>query len=265
MYQPAPTLRERAGPLAAVVLLHLAVGYAVLNLSGARDVIAESGDLSIFDVIVPPPPPDEPPPPPPPPQAAEQKPKPQQAAPEDEGAAAPVNIRSKATPVVAPKPRIVVPAPSPVVAAVAPGTGAAATQGAGEIVGPGTGAGGMGNGTGSGGTGGGSGGGGSGGAGGGGPPSRPQVVEATKLTSRDYPPGALRAWPRGGRVFVAVRVQLDGRATDCKINRSSGNPAIDADTCRLVMAKVRFIPARNERGRPYVDWYGYVQEPAGRW
>jgi protein TonB len=91
------------------------------------------------------------------------------------------------------------------------------------------------------------------------------VIEATKLTSRDYPREAIRAWPRNGRVFVAVRVQLDGRATDCKINRSSGNPGIDADTCRLVMAKVRFTPARDERGRPYVDWYGYVQEPSGRW
>jgi protein TonB len=91
------------------------------------------------------------------------------------------------------------------------------------------------------------------------------VIERTKLTSRDYPPEAIRAWPRGGRVFVAVRVQLDGRATDCKINRSSGSPGVDADTCRLVMAKVRFVPARDEQGRPYVDWYGYVQEPSGRW
>jgi hypothetical protein len=31
------------------------------------------------------------------------------------------------------------------------------------------------------------------------------------------------------------------------------------------MAKVRFTPARDEQGRPYVDWYGYVQQPAGRW
>jgi len=82
---------------------------------------------------------------------------------------------------------------------------------------------------------------------------------------RDYPPGAARAWPRDGRVFVAVRVQLDGRATDCKVNRSSGNPAIDADTCRLVEAKVRFTPARDRLGRPFVDWYGYVQAPSGRW
>jgi protein TonB len=258
MYQPTPTLRERAGPLAAVLLIHAAIGYALLNLSGAGRELAERADLAIFDVIVPPPPLAEPPPPPPP---VEVRPEPLQAKPEEEGAAAPENIRSEATPVVAPKPRIVLPAPSPVVTAVKPAQGAGPTHGAGDVVGPGTGAGGTGTGTGSGGSGSGRGGGGVGG----GPPSRPLVVEATKLTSRDYPPAAIRAWPRGGRVFVAIRVQLDGRATDCKINRSSGNPGVDADTCRLVMEKVRFIPARDEQGRPYVDWYGYVQEPSGRW
>jgi len=255
MYQPSPTLRERAGPLAAVVLLHLGIGYALLNLSGAGAALAEQADLAIFDVILPPPPPQaEPPPPPPVERQAQEAPK------ETEGAAAPENIKSKATPVVAPAPRIQLPTPSPIVTAEKPSTGAEATTGAGEVVGPGTGAGGIGTGTGSGGAGNGSGGGGQGGS-----PSRPSVIDSTKLTSRDYPPGAIRAWPRGGRVFVAVRVQLDGRATDCKVNRSSGNPGVDADTCRLVMAKVRFTPARDERGRPYVDWYGYVQEPSGRW
>jgi protein TonB len=255
MYQPSPTLRERAGPLAAVVLLHLGIGYALLNLSGAGATLAEQADLAIFDVILPPPPPQaEPPPPPPVERQAQETPK------ETEGAAAPENIKSKATPVVAPAPRIQLPTPSPIVTAEKPSTGAEATTGAGEVVGPGTGAGGTGTGTGSGGAGNGSGGGGQGGS-----PSRPSVIDSTKLTSRDYPPGAIRAWPRGGRVFVAVRVQLDGRATDCKVNRSSGNPGVDADTCRLVMAKVRFTPARDERGRPYVDWYGYVQEPSGRW
>lgn len=257
MYQPTPTLRERAGPLAAVVLVHLAIGYALLNLSGAGQTLAERADLAIFDVILPTPPET---PPPPPPSAVDQRDQ-AKAKPKEEGAAAPENIRSAATPVVVPKPRIIVPAPSPIVAATTPGTGANATQGAGNVVGPGTGAGGVGNGTGSGGSGNGDGGGGRGG----GPPSRPMVVESTKLISRDYPPEAIRAWPRGGRVFVAVRVQLDGRATDCKINRSSGSQGVDADTCRLVMAKVRFVPARDEQGRPYVDWYGYVQEPAGRW
>jgi len=255
MYQPTPTFRDRAGPLAAVILIHLGIGYALLNLSGAGATLVDESALAIFDLFVPPPPP------PPPPPVIEQQREAQKAKPKkDEGAASPKNIQSKATPVVAPKPRIELPDVTPVIAATTPSTGAAATTGASDVVGPGTGAGGTGTGTGSGGSGSGSGGGGRGGV-----PSRPTVIESTKLTSRDYPPAAIRAWPRNGRVFVAVRVQLDGRATDCKVNRSSGSPGIDADTCRLVMAKVRFTPARDENGRPYVDWYGYVQEPSGRW
>lgn len=257
MYHPVPTLRERAVPLVAVLLIHVGIGYALLNLTGAGAELARRSDLEIFDVILPAPPP----PPPPPPPIVEQQPAAEQArAREKQGAASPKNIKSKATPVVAPKPRVQVPTKSAVVAATTPGAGANATSGASDARGPGTGAGGTGNGTGSGGSGDGIGGGGRGG-----PPSRPTVIESSKLNSSDYPLGAIRAWPRGARVDVAVRVQLDGRGTDCKVNRSSGNRGIDADTCRLVMAKVRFNPARDERGRPYVDWYGYRQEPAGRW
>lgn len=249
MYRPTTPPRERATTILAVVLIHAALGYALLNLSGSLRAPGREGALAVFDVA---------PPPPPPPPVIEKSPQPQPK--KDEGAASPPNIESKATPVVAPKPRVIIPAPPPIVASVTPNIGAAPTQGAAPVAGPGTGAGGSGTGTGSGGAGNGSGGGGSGGV-----DIRPTVIEQTKLVGRDYPPGAIEAWPRGGRVFVAVRVQLDGRATDCKINRSSGNPHIDADTCRLVMAKVRFNPARDRDGRPVVDWYGYVQEPAGRW
>ena len=250
MYRPTPTKSDRAVTIFAVVLIHAGLAYAFLNLSGSLRLIEDQADLQIFDIADPPPPP-----------IVEEIPEPDKAKPKkDEGAASAKNIESKATPVVAPKPRVIVPAKPPVVATPTPNTGAAPTQGASPVPGPGTGAGGSGTGTGSGGSGSGSGGGGTGGV-----EIRPTVVEQTKLTSRDYPPGAIRAWPRNGRVYVAVRVQLDGRATDCKINRSSGNPGIDADTCRLVMAKVRFNPARDPQGRPYIDWYGYIQEPVGRW
>jgi protein TonB len=250
MYQPSPTLRDRAGPLAVVLLLHLGIGYALLNLSGAGAKLAERADLTIFDVTVPPPPEAEPPPPPPP---VEQKP--QQAPKEKEGAAAPENIKSKATPVVAPTPRIVLPAPSPVVTAPKPSTGAAATTGAGDVVGPGTGAGGVGNGTGSGGAGSGSGGSGQGGEGG-----RPALV-SRGLTARDYPGSLRRQWPSGGRVLVIFDVQVNGRATGCKVHTSSGNPAIDQVTCSLVETRLRFRPAIDRQGVPYVEKYAYLQAP----
>jgi len=241
--------RDRAGAMIAVVAIHAGLAFAFLNLSGKLTERDGQEGLQVFDVREVPP---EPPP-------VVEQPEPEKAR-KMEGAAAPKNIESRASPVVAPKPRVVIPVQNPVIAAPVPNVGPDPSQGAAPVAGPGTGAGGAGTGTGSGGSGSGPGGGGFGGEG-----TRPTVVEQTKLTMRDYPPGAARAWPRNGRVFVAVRVQLDGRATDCKINRSSGNPRIDADTCRLVEAKVRFNPARDQQGRPYVEWYGYIQAPVGNW
>jgi protein TonB len=65
-------------------------------------------------------------------------------------------------------------------------------------------------------------------------------------------------------VFVAFRVQVNGTATNCRVDRSSGNPAIDAETCRLVQTQLRFRPAMNRRGEPVVAWYGYIQAEVGR-
>ena len=120
-----------------------------------------------------------------------------------------------------------------------------------------TGAGGVGTGTGSGGSGRGSGGGGSGGV-----ATRPSVVRG--ITNRDYPDDVSRYWPRGGAVFIAVRVLPNGRATDCKINRSIGIPAIDQWTCRLVEERAVFRPATDASGRPVAAWYGYIQREVGR-
>jgi protein TonB len=247
MYRPRPTPRDRATSIALVVAIHAGLAVALVNLSGeVREQLPEEV-IEIFEV-------GDPPPPPPP--VVEEIPEPEKAKPkEEEGAASARNIESRATPVVAPKPPIALPIPQPMPVTQTPNTGSERTQGASDVVGPGTGAGGQGTGTGSGGSGSGTGGGGTGIG------TRPTVIQSTTLTSRDYPRGLLRDWPRGGRVFVAVRVQLDGRATDCKVNRSAGDPRIDAETCRLVEQKVRFRPAVDGNGRPYVSWYGYVQAP----
>jgi protein TonB len=243
--------RDRTGAALAVVLVHGALALVLLNASGkVGELPSEAVPIETFDVIEPLPP--EPLQPPPPPKPAETD----NAAEAEEGAAAPPNIRSQATPVVLPEPAVQLPQARRMVASETPAQGAEATQGAAPVVGPGTGAGGTGTGTGSGGAGSGTGGGGGGQA-----PRSPSVIQSTTLTGRDYPRAVLRAWPRGGRTFVAVRVQLDGRATDCKVNRSSGNAVVDQWTCRLVEQQVRFRPATNERGEPYVAWYGYVQAP----
>ena len=256
MYRPTLTLRDRAGPLVVVVLIHLAIGYGLLHLSGVDVDLAGRADLSIFDVALEPPPP---PPPPPPPQPELERTKPEQQKPRKaEGAASPRNIESRATPVVAPEPRIIVPAPSPIVATTTPATGADSTLGASPVVGPGTGAGGTGTGTGSGGSGAGGGGGGYGLG-----ESRARLV-TPGLSRRDYPDGIYRRWPPRGAVFIILRVGPDGLPISCRVARSFGDGAIDAETCRLALARFRFEPGRDERGRPIADFVGYRQEDNGR-
>jgi len=243
MYQPQLTHRDRAVTIFMVVAIHLALAFALINLSPPiREALPEQV-VEMLSVTEPPPPPVV--------QLQEEK---EQAKPKrEEGAASAQNIESKATPVVLPKPRIQLPVPEPRPATQTPNTGNENTQGASNVIGPGTGAGGIGTGTGSGGSGNGSGGGGTGGI-----ATRPVVVRG--ITSRDYPAEVSRYWPRGGAVFIAVRVLPNGRATDCKINRSIGIPAIDQWTCKLVEERAVFRPATDVSGRPVAAWFGYVQQ-----
>jgi protein TonB len=246
MYEPRLTSRDRAATITMVLLIHGALAFALINLSPPiRETLPEEV-VEIFDVTETPPEP----------AVVEQLPEPQESQPErEEGAASARNIESQATPVVAPRPPVSLPIPPPIAVTQTPGQGSEPTQGASTVVGPGSGAGGVGTGTGSGGAGTGTGGGGAGGQG-----TRPTLITPS-LSRRDYPDEVASYWPRSPSAFVAVavRVQLDGRGTDCKINRSSGVPAIDQWTCRLVETRLRFRPATDDRGRPVVAWYGYVQ------
>ena len=239
------TARERATSIVLVAAVHAAILLAVLNASGVSVVPApDDPPITAFDVI-------EPPPPPPP---VEQTPAPRPR--EEEGEASPPALKRQATPVQAPEPVVPLPIPTPIPAAQKPAQGSQPTQGAAPVPGPGSGAGGQGNGTGAGGAGSGSGGGGAGGIGAG-----PRLASRPLSGRRDYPRFLLERWPTGARVLVAIRVQLDGRATDCRVNASSGVPEIDSETCRLVESRLRFRPARDLQGRPVVAWYGYVQQP----
>src|SRR3990170_8820698 len=152
MYRTDLNSRDKGGAMLGVVAIHAGLAFALLHMSGTIDVAHPERALEVFDLsdIKPPPPP-----PPPPPQEV-QKPKPK----EKEGGA-PANIKSEATPVVAPKPRIELPVTPPIAVTETPRQGAAPTQGAAAVRGPGTGAGGTGTGTGTG-SGAGSGGGGGG-------------------------------------------------------------------------------------------------------
>jgi periplasmic protein TonB len=160
-------------------------------------------------------------------------------APKREGAASPPNLKTKATEIVAPKPPVRMP-PPPIAAAPIQGIGAAPSAGAAPIAGPGTGAGGQGNGTGNGRSGNGEGGGGEG---------SPPIFLKGDLSDKDYPRRAAEAGA-GGTVSVLYTVETNGRATECRITRSSGNADLDEGTCALIEKRYRYRPATDERGRP---------------
>ena len=243
MYQQQLTRRDRALTAFMVVAIHVVLAFVLINISPAARQQLPEEVVDLLSITEPPPPP-----------VIELQPEKEQAKPKrEEGAASAKNIESKATPVVQPKPRIQLPVPEPRPATTTPNTGHQNTQGASNVIGPGTGAGGQGTGTGSGGSGSGSGGGGTGGI-----ATRPAVIRG--ITNRDFPDEVARYWPRGGAVFVAVRVLPNGRATDCKINKSIGVPAIDQWTCRLVEQRALFRPATDTSGRPVAAWFGYVQQ-----
>jgi protein TonB len=245
MYRSDLNTRDKTGAIAGVLAVHAALLFVLLHLSGRIDLADPQSVLRVFDVNeVPPPPPPQPETPKPAEQA--QKPK------EQEGAASPPNMKSQATPIVAPKPRIELPVPPPVAVTQSPNQGAAPTQGASSVAGPGTGAGGTGNGTGSGGSGTGSGGGGEGIA------TRAQLITPS-LRSRDYPSELRRRLTNGPPPFVMFTVEPNGRVSGCHIYQSSGDPAVDEMTCRLVTARFVYRPAYNRRGQPVASQMAYRQ------
>jgi TonB family protein len=72
------------------------------------------------------------------------------------------------------------------------------------------------------------------------------------FSSDDYPASAVRAREQGA---VGFRLDVDkaGRVAGCTITSSSGSPALDSATCRLLAARARFTPARDRKGRPVPD------------
>ncbi|KQM17289.1 hypothetical protein ASE73_09205 [Sphingomonas sp. Leaf24] len=220
--------RTKGTALAVTIGLHVLLGWALIVGLSVDIPRAAQGALATFDILPPPP---DPPPPPPVPQVVR--------AGRPEGRAAPPNIRSKATEIVATPPVVPLPVPPPIVTAPVAGPGRDASSGATDRVGPGTGAGGVGSGLGSGGTG--------DGDGGGGGNTPPEQIGGSLQGARLPPELAEDGFV--GTVEVDYVVEPDGRATDCRIRRSSGNRAIDIATCRQIERAFRFRPSRDGRGR----------------
>jgi len=158
---------------------------------------------------------------------------PTQAEKREEGAASPPNLRSKATEIVAP----------------VAGLGSDTSAGAAPVIGPGTGSGGQGEGL-----GGGNGGDGDGGGGG----TEAELVSNT-LRYKNLP-RALWDVKAAGMVTYRATLGVNGRLSDCRVTRSSGNAALDAATCALALRHAHFSPARNENGRKVADTALFEQE-----
>lgn len=222
--------RERAGGAAAAAALTLALGALLVAGLAVRAHVATADDgIALFRVA---------PDPPPPPEAIRAP----QRDTRPEGEAAPPNLTSRATQVVAPEPIVPLPLPPPPLpVAEKAADGTQTTSGAADIPGPGTGAGGQGDGFGAGGNG--------DGRGAGDPDATPPRWIRGDIRDSDYPEDLADAGI-GGRVTVLYLVETNGRVSDCDVVGSSGVPRLDALTCRLIRERFRFRPSRSGAGKP---------------
>jgi len=220
--------RDRIASAIATVLIEGLFLYIVLIGLTVGFPAQRTNDVDTFALL--------PPPPPPAPRRIPQHAKKSHR----EGAASPPNLRSKATPVIAPTPQVVLPLPPPPIAATPkPAVGSDRMSGASNRIGPGVGSGGIGNGTGSGGAGDGDGDGG----------ELPPRWRSGRIRDSDYPSFLADAQVQG-TVGLRYVVLTNGRVGDCRVTRSSGSAELDALTCRLVQQRFRFDPSRDADGDP---------------
>jgi protein TonB len=168
--------------------------------------------------------------------------------PEPEGGSGEVGRRAIPREAAAPKPKVpIAKAPAP----QASSSSSADTSGARDN-GTGTGAGGSGTGTGSGAGGGGQ---------GGGAVSKPVHIAGRIDRAADFPiPAGGREVRIGKAVILALTVSPEGRATACRIYKSSGLPETDEVTCRLARERLRFRPATNAAGEPVIGTFYWQQK-----
>jgi periplasmic protein TonB len=73
-------------------------------------------------------------------------------------------------------------------------------------------------------------------------------------TTDDYPAAALRSGDHG-RTGFRLDIGIDGKPTACTITASSGSDELDKATCRLLMRRARFHPAKGMDGDPIAASY----------
>ena len=83
---------------------------------------------------------------------------------------------------------------------------------------------------------------------------RPRAQMQSLIDLGDYPASALRAGEQG-TTRVELIVAPNGRATGCTVTKSSGSTALDSATCRILLSRARFTPARDTTGSPVESRY----------
>jgi protein TonB len=220
---------DRAKALAGVVLVHVALGALILSGLSISTIAEKTEALKIFDINE-----DVPPPP------VEPTPKPVES-PAPKNAPAPANVRSTPTDIVAPR-QVSLPVPLPMNAALVPGQGTDSSAGASNRAGAGTGAGGQGSGRGGGGNGAGF----------------TPAQRISRIPNREYRRLVALSGRARGSVGITLKVNTDGRPSNCRVARSSGDGAVDSLMCQLAIQYVRFRPARDPGGAPVaqdITWY----------
>jgi periplasmic protein TonB len=229
--------RQRTGIILVVALLHVALALALVHglAGGVIALITPPDTLDAaavtLDTARPTPPPVQRPP------ARSNRPA---------GDAGASGRKASAMQVMAPPARIVLPAPP---AAPVAGEGDARQSGA-ALAGDGTGGGLAGSGPGSGGAGSGD---------GAGIAARKAVKIAGDIAATHDYPAAGRNARAGRQVVIMLRIDTDGRVSDCRVHQPSGNDEADALTCRLARQRFRFRPATDAAGRPVASDYGWQQ------
>lgn len=74
----------------------------------------------------------------------------------------------------------------------------------------------------------------------------------TLFSDADYPAEAIRNREEGTVAF-RLEVGADGKPSGCSVASSSGSSSLDSTTCRLLMERATFVPARDVRGKPTAD------------
>lgn len=80
------------------------------------------------------------------------------------------------------------------------------------------------------------------------PPRRARANLNRYFSTDDYPPTAAARGAQGTSGF-RLAIGADGAVTGCTITRSSGDSALDAATCAILLGRARYAPARDAAGR----------------